>query len=178
MTSSRNYLCRNFGPKYLETKPDNGMVPMHSLGRVGEPNRLPAYHFVCLSALCLKCIFSGTSCWNWTEFAPNDVTWPYDVITGTSWFFCKMLLFRQCSPIYCMSAWSPRIVDPGLMSLQRANLIAYRLVYFFSSFFQRLIVTKFRHVCHSRAALQQIDRSISADRYYHLHLMPSHGLWC
>ena len=45
--------------------------------------------------------------WAWSfGHAPDDVTWPNDVIMVTSSFFCKVLLLRRCSPIWyvCMSS--------------------------------------------------------------------------
>ena len=58
----------------------------------------------CLSAVSLKCIFAGNSCWKWMKFQHNVF-------------------------LYGVFIWSSRVVDPDLItSLQRANLIAYRLV--------------------------------------------------
>jgi len=82
MTSSRNNLCHNFWAKYLgkwnkARHTSSGMVPMDSLWE--SAHGLSFRHH------------------------PDDVSWHDEVIMATSWFFCKMLLLRQCR------LWSSRI---------------------------------------------------------------------
>jgi len=105
------------GLNISETKPDSGMVPMHSL----QENT------------------HGLS------IGDDDVTWPHDVIMVTSCFFSVKCFFSGNVPLYGMYIGQDafRVAPHPTEVRPRANLIAYRLVsiililfyFFFCKFF-------------------------------------------
>jgi len=116
----RHHVCivANFGLNISETRPYIWMVTMDSLYKV-------AY---CLSI----------------AHAPDDVTWPGDVIMVTSWLFFKMLLFRQflselddtltqCSAVWYVCMFLT-LADQGLMTSLMTSSFTYLCLNFIAKY--------------------------------------------